>query len=398
MTAFDKVHRATSECNAFAATAAKALFQAGDLPGAREAAMKLIDRKTTATVTVVEKERNALLVEIAKAALRIGNDSFSYDCIAPIRSRHKEKNKILAQLGDKELAATHFTEALNYYRQIDDKTHATIREKLLSQLATCCITANEWKVAEQAIKAIMHDEKIKASLLTQLVESCRFTGNLDGAFTMLGHFTIFETAELREEIERLYCPIFASYLQAEDRVNAKKCLKKLIQLILENEFSINGVDRAFKKDLPQFKRINAFSSHLCDTHFDEIVRIFTEGDSNYVICLMRNLVSKHATLEAFKEHFKVEETPPSPKSSRTSFRSKTEGANEKTAAYTLFNLTAKASAIEIKKRYNALRLQYHPDKIIQEKNEPDDAYQERLETSIALFHEISKAYNTLMNN
>lgn len=397
VTAFDKAHRSSIECNTFAHKAAKTLFQAGDLYGAREAAMKLVSGKTKQKVSPIEKERNALLVELASAALDQGNDALSYDCIAPIQSRNKQKNILLMKLGSKYLASANYIEALNFFRQVDDRTFAIQREEHLAELATCCITACDWKCAEHAIKAIIHDENVKASLLALLVDSCRFTGNIDDAFTILGRFTIFETEALREEIERLYYPIFKSYLTAEDHANAKKCLQKLLHLIIENEFSINGVNRAFKKDVAQYQRLRAFSSHLCDTYFDDLTRIFAYGDSEYAICHIRNFVSKRATLEAFKEHFKVEETPPSPPRSRADFRSKTEIASKKSIAYKLFNLSEDASVLDIKKRFNLLRLQHHPDKIIQLESETDKDYQIRLERAIEKFHEVSDAYNILMN-
>ncbi|MCE5294682.1 MAG: J domain-containing protein [Chlamydiales bacterium] len=396
--AFDNSHRTSPECNAFIFRAADTLIQTGDLATAREVAMKMVCGQKRKKASKIEIQRNTLLNRIAEASFERRNFVFVYDCIAPIEVRSKVKNVFLIKLGDAYLETRNYVKALDMYRQIDDYTFSEERENCLGKLAICCITNGDWKYAEYAIRAIVHDENAKASLLTLLVDCCQTSRNLDAAFMILSHFITFETTELREAIEMLYCPIFKAYRASEDLPNAKKCIHRLLYLILQNEFSMNGVDRSFKRNVEQCERITKFSLYLAEKFFDEITRAFIEGDSEYVICFLRSLVSKHSSLETFKEYFKVEEDPSSPKALRSQYKSRTEAEEEKIEAYKLFELQKPASLVEVKKQFNKLRLQYHPDKVVQLPTESNEHYQKRVDETIVMFHKIKKAYDTIMAN
>ncbi len=392
--AFYKAHSTTDAFNSFAHTSAKLFFDSGELERARATAMKLFCGKSWhhQKISDVEIQRNSLLFNLAEAYFVQEKYDSVYDCISSIGGRSKHKNHLLMRLGDRYLELENIREALNFYRQIDDKNFGDEREKRLGVLVTHCITAQQWKYAELAIKEIVHDEKAKAQLVSELVSHCRYAGNLDQAFEILGHFTIFETAALREEIEALYCPIFDTYEKAGDHENAKKCINKLFYLILQNEFSINGVDRAFSKNVNQMARIRMFGIFIVEQYLSEIKDAFKTGDNEYVICHLRNIASKYATLEVFKRHFTIKEEDPSSKTSGFSFKRKIGGDD----AYELLGLPSGASIAEKKKRFNELRLKYHPDKVIKHENESDEAYQKRLDKAIAKFHKVQEAYIAVM--
>lgn len=387
--AFYKMHRTTDEFNSFAHTSATLFFEAGELERARATAMKLScpKRRSQQKMSHVEVQRNALLFGLAETYFAQEKYDSVYDCISIIGARSKQKNHLLMRLGDRYLDLQNVSEALNFYRQIDDKNFGDEREKRLGILATHCITSQQWKYAELAIREIVHDETAKAQLVSQLVNQCRYVGCLDQAFEILGRFTIFETAALREEIEALYCPIFDTYEKAGDDENAKKCLNKLFYMILQNEFSINGVDRAFSRNVNQMARIQMFGIFLVEQYLSEIKDAFKTGDNEYVICHLRNIASKYATLEVFKRHFTIKEEDPSSKPLGFSYD-----------AYELLNLPFGASIAEKKKRFNQLRLKYHPDKVVKGANESNEAYQNRLDEAIAMFHKVQEAYIAVMGD
>lgn len=406
--AFHKIHRTSDECRAFVHMAATRLFQAGDLRSARDAAMKVVCGEVLRYVkqeplneekeknTLVRKQRNELLISIADAHYAKGEYDLAYDCIAAIPVRNQGKNRFLIKLGDVYLESGNFDKALEFYRQIDDKNFGREREERLGTLATCCITASHWKCAKIAIREIVHDEKAKASLLSLLVECCTASGNLDDAFGFLSQFLTFETDEFRLTIEALYCPIYEAYTRSGELVKAIKCLQTLMRLLVIREFSLNGTSKAFKinEEVDNVSLIQSFSAFLCQKLFSFIKALFAEGDSTHVISCLRDLVSKHATQEAFKTKYKLTETP-SPERSGQAKPRKTYSLEEEKAAFILFELPFGASQRDIEERFKKLRFINHTDKIVRTKGESEDDYQKRVLEALDKFHKITAAYNVL---
>ena len=209
----------------------------------------------------------------------------------------------------------------------------------------------------------------------------------------MSHFIIFETDELRAAIEMLYCPIFDAYVKAGDSKNAKKCLNKLLYLVLENEFLINGIAYRFKRGLDQTQRVFTFSQVLAEKHFIEIRRLFTEGDSEYVLCELKNLVSKHSSIEDFKEFFNIEEDV-APQDLRAESVEVDEGKVRD--ALTLFDLPSDTGLYEVQKKFKMLILISHPDKVYRMRTETPESHQQRVVDAIKRQYEVKAAYNVLL--
>lgn len=350
--------------------------------GDREKALEALDK-----AYYEYDSRDPIYIKIARSYGQEGNwEKGVYTVYYKVHNKKEEADDLILEVSDhyvKEREIDKAVDVLYYKIQVNKKA----AEAKLSVIAEWYFNAGNLEKALQTIEKVKNDDNKKEGLVTKIVRAHLAQSEVKNAIKAIKELPY--RSKMKGELYREAASFCIKGNKNED-------LLDVIIDIMKSKFRDNlneaGRSRYYKILVHNLRntKFDDFLSSVAMTCLDSVRSV----DLNDPKALFKTIEAKTATRANIEAFLRFD--PGYKSGSYQNFpENDEEAAENKDAYYADLGLKNTATKDEVKKAYMKLCYQYHPDRIVQAKNESVADFEKRQKQAEEMFKKVAAAYEAL---